>query len=622
MIYTNPNLAVVHTQIKEILDKAEKVEISENLNIIAIIAKIKSLQDCKKQLNDLSLSVKLESDINLDISKIQEKIDFLNNGLTRHRVEKNHSNIVNLGKYPSETPKTSESPSPQALVTLIQKKCPHGENFEFTLGFDKYCIIHDKTRDAPITIQKKNSSLHENKLSIQTDANGQIQSVLVDEQIVQSTKSEKFLNQWIPILNAGYLALSSTYDVNSGKVEVLEQGIKAIPEEYLIRFNQLMSDSSISQITFLDNKGKMVTLDQYLKNLIQVLIDKYQLSFENLGEDSFASSIYHPQAQNITLLDKNEMSLFYELGKLNTLVIKRNLPLRNFLANGVLEASDSIIRANEADKSFENLSNYAKLKMAQAFLIGKRQLDSSNDSIRKKSFLDPIEDLLNKKNKDFINDYKKLISEKTEDVKDNEKLEEILNYVLKETKIGKNLLPIHAFTQGRVSVLRSVSEVKPLVISPTKDQERVSISDESVPVIEPLIISEKKEQFSERQLIANSFKFQPDFHFPQDQCKKMKKNVEWLKKWILDSVNGASDQEVKAFLIYYKGTSDFPEGQIISYTKQREKDDIPYKPFPIIENGKLHIAGLLCKDGDYNDYDKDNFIRSLKFILSPYIQKI
>lgn len=220
-----------------------------------------------------------------------------------------------------------------------------------------------------------------------------------------------------------------------------------------------------------------------------------------------------------------------------------------------------------------------------------------------------INDVLNKIQ--FLEESQKQITNLIATVKQESDISLDISIILEKIKFLKNGLDRHLnqFVPGTIVNLGVYS---------SKTQS-LQAFDKSSPMVEPLAITSKKPGSLDRQLIANSFKSQIESVIFEEQLQEIKKKVEWLKEWLLDSVNGATDQEVIAFLIYCKATSDFDKDQIIGYTKQETDDSTCLKPFPLIENGKLAISGSPCKDGDYNDHDKDNFIKSLKFKLVPHI---
>ena len=60
--------------------------------------------------------------------------------------------------------------------------------------------------------------------------------------------------------------------------------------------------------------------------------------------------------------------------------------------------------------------------------------------------------------------------------------------------------------------------------------------------------------FLDRKKIADQIK-EPDFWTYDDETKEIEKKLKWLKEWIVDGENGATEEELKTFLKFLTGCS-------------------------------------------------------------------
>jgi hypothetical protein len=614
------------------METAEEDDLGNSEN--TLFKKIHSLQQCQKEIEDVALLVD-EMEAMIALSKVDRKTSSLMAALneklkisTKNASPNAVSKVQVLGQFSIEDLTTFRA----ALQSpILQEKCPDGMKLVIR---DQAYMVWFNGKFSSINIQSyadwKVWCKSDNKLGVIIDPSGKITSIWLNGQPQENDLMVP--EDWVPLLHEAFkeaLKESSIYREKTFTfadpvlaVEIVRRGLKEVPEFHLINLCSVIPDqigpegTPRLEVIFLnDDLSKSDGLDggglarDYLDELMEGLIQSKMLSFEQVE----GTPVFLPQAKTpyeihpFSLLTEPERILLEALGKL-IMYCWNSKPseegpnkmaqIGNHFDVSLFQTALSL-SADEIDMPFEDLPNNVKLKMAKVLLQRKMDLDQSNASAIQFQFLNPLAILMGEAEltEDCItlfNDYLDLKEDTiiTNEQQKSEFKEALQHYVLTASKVGNKLSAIHSIAKG----MKSFKGLD---------------WDGLVKTCKPIDFSLKVQGCVDRQLIVDSFV--PEDIKPQD-VQEITKKVNWLKEWLGDKVGGATDKEVIDFLKYATGSSGLPVNVKIPFVSHIGTKADPHKPFPEAHtcSMKLRIAPEPCAYGEYNDYTKENYIRSLK----------
>ncbi|MCB1106780.1 MAG: hypothetical protein KDK76_01630 [Chlamydiia bacterium] len=246
------------------------------------------------------------------------------------------------------------------------------------------------------------------------------------------------------------------------------------------------------------------------------------------------------------------------------------------------------LTAEEIDTPFQNLSKEAQMKMARALLV---EGDDNGQLLK-------VVDWLSKS--EYTAEEMQEIENYKQDV-DADTLEE----AFKETSISKALWPIHTIARG----------MKELCVPPNVDQEINAYWDNHVRNIPYINMSDKIQGKLDRNALDNAIILGQVADPVQREFIETRFN--WLKEWIRDE---ATEEELKQFLKTQTGvTSCPPEGVKITVLPKMTMIEGPVMdPFPKFQTCEyiLFLPTGLAGDGDYHNFEKEDFLKCLKAAIS------
>ena len=493
----------------------------------------------------------------------------------------------------------------------------------------------------------------EKQFEIFIDQVGKITSLSIDQQIY-SDPSEAISSQNSDVLHLCIKsALEKIYcersqfrysrSANVVSIRVIRGGLKKYPEFHLQKFSQAIEEAlkdnqrvaglTVSFLT--DDLTQEAGIDQggisrdFLDDLFGGLVQSSTLSFKPIEGTSLVlphSKMSVESSKMCPLLDAKEKSLYQDIGKLIIYCYHSRGEYKKYMIgrrfDEALFNAALCLTAEEIDTPFEKLTLQTKLKMCQALLTVRTDTGMNLDYLKKR--LDWLAGF------DRLDDHK--ISEAASDTllaaclpddftmnhlgdePDLEKIKHnkgefkqfliasIFTQIGSHGQFGAQLAPIHAIAQGMKSLCRLES------------MQKLNDNSHWDKVIRPIgyqTFSNIVQGFLDRKKIADQIK-EPIFFVYDHAAIEIEKKLKWLKEWIMDGKNGATEEELKTFLKFLTGSSSLSSNIEISVQKQWSSTLYPV-PIAHTCSYAMELAPQPCSYGpEYNDHTKDNFIKCLK----------
>jgi hypothetical protein len=530
---------------------------------------------------------------------------------------------------------------------------------------NQYYAVWYNSNFSAINIQDAanyNAGNQENKLGIIIDPAGKITSLWVNGTALPNTTliPEEFSDKVRACFKKA-LEVSSTYVINThpsfnisfAKIEVVRRGLNAVQDFHLINLSETLEKGIKSyqdpkfKVGFLrDNLTFDYGIDEgglsrdYLNDLFEACAENPMLSMEQVKPSTLwlpKTKAAYEQLNPLPLLDPNEIELYRAIGKIMMYCFNsRTVP-------GYWDATCSIGRhfddalfkaalcltAEEMDTSFKDLSLNTQLKMAKALLAASKEAGNETAEGIFKNRINYLERFSSLPNFNNVSDadltsaaldifYADCLPDEFGE-EDDLKLDVIKQKpaMFKQAlfdsvffpkndhgQIGAQLAPLHAIAKGMKSFCHpGLIAVNPNVYWNHKFMNKNYLD-----------FSKKVQGSINRQEIVDNMKL--DLNVVGLARIEIEKKVNWLKEWLLDTVNGASDDELKNFLKFATGTSGLPQGKMLTIQQQA----VPYFPVPKAHTCSfaIDISPQPCKYGSHNDYTKENFIKSLKELALPH----
>ncbi|MCE2983765.1 MAG: HECT domain-containing protein [Parachlamydia sp.] len=163
--------------------------------------------------------------------------------------------------------------------------------------------------------------------------------------------------------------------------------------------------------------------------------------------------------------------------------------------------------------------------------------------------------------------------------------------------LGPIIAPIHAIANGMMHVCQS-----------SMPFDRMDAKWREIAAVDYQVFNIKVQGSIDRQEFADRFELYAGY----DELiqVELQKKINWLKEWL---VHEASEEEIRTILKFLCGSSSLIKDKKFSVVRQGG----PYLPVPIAHTCSFTIE--LSPDpssygNEYNDYTKENFIKSLKDI--------
>jgi len=169
--------------------------------------------------------------------------------------------------------------------------------------------------------------------------------------------------------------------------------------------------------------------------------------------------------------------------------------------------------------------------------------------------------------------------------------------------LGRELAPIHALAQG-LKAFSQPTIPSSAASSAAQINTRWNAQFLNMDVVE---FSSKVQGTLDRETIVKQMVVCAELMTDREK-REITKKMKWLQEWIKDE---ASEMELQNLLRFLTGSSSLPAGKQIKIIKQVEEEK--YNPIPHVHTCSLTIEICPIPIGnEYNDRDKENFIRCLK----------
>ncbi len=492
-------------------------------------------------------------------------------------------------------------------------------------------------------------NINDNKLAIIINKKGKITFLKINNSLPGSTKVP---NDFLPHMQACFkvaLEKSSTYTQNPSNdtvsIKVVRKGLKEVPEYHINKLTEIIEKSfqykkdPKIEMTFLksnmhgdegvDRGG--LTRD-YLSELMEGIIAINKLNFKKMG------LLVIPHAKNecknlepLPFLNDQEKEIYKNLGKLitycyhsereghfeNTYLLGRHFD--DSLFNAAL-----CLTAEEIDTPFEDLTLETKLKMGEALL--EARVASGMDMKYYKARLDWIRDFDNLTlqqlkdaafqvlNAECLPDDFTLnnVGDEADVDRINANKDKFKQFLIdsfftpkgQHGQLGAHLAPIHAIAQGMKSIC------SPESFPNVNDNAKWNAKFKGQNYV---AFSNKVQGSINREEIANQIKL--DVHMTKAAELEISKKAKWLQEWVLDGVNGASEEDLKNLLKFVTGSSSLAKDAVIQVKSQIKTYKEDFIPIPRAHtcSFEMELAPVKASYGpEYNDHTKENFIKCLK----------
>jgi HECT-domain (ubiquitin-transferase) len=511
-----------------------------------------------------------------------------------------------------------------------------------------YVVWYNKENKA-ISIQHAenyNKGNQGNKIGVTIGDDGKIRSVWVngtalpgattipDEQYGKMRdcfkKALEFSSEYAPMTQANQ---------DSAKIKMIRRGLKEVPEYHmeelanLLRSGFKFKNDPKFQVIFLNNDQTTTNgIDagglsrDYLNDLFEGCLSSSSLSMQKLPSFVLPRTKEECEAEKpLPSLGEAERRIYNNMGQImmyayNSAKVAGHWDTTCLLGrhfNDGLYKAVLCLNAEEIDTSFRDLSFKTKMKLCKALLevgpeIGITIVESLEARIRA---FENFAEVLNSDEKleeaattalyaeclpdDLQSDYKPdLVAIRANPERFKQALwDSIFCQESDCGKIGALLAPIHAIAGGMKSFCRQGNNLN----------ATNSHWDNNISRIKHIDFSVKVQGSINRTEIIDSIQVESNNQY-------LRNKVKWLKEWLSDSTNGASDDDIRNFLKFTTGSSSLPVGKKITVTQQLT-DVLPF-PKTHTCSFELQLSGQPNSIyGPYNDSTKENFIRALKEVV-------
>lgn len=489
------------------------------------------------------------------------------------------------------------------------------------------------------------------KIGIIIDSTGKMTSLRIGNTI-QADNSLTIPNEFLPRVHACFkkaLEVSSQYTIHPSlnhftpaiQITAVRRGIKEIPEFHLNKLFQAIEESIKKQedpkikVSFLTDN---LTLDQGIDagGLSRDYLDDLMAGIKNsLSSKAFKGSLILPHAKQypealspLSSLNQQEKALYQEIGKVMIYCyLSKIIPghwdktyLTGRYFDDSLFAAILSLTAEEIHTPFESLTLATKLKMCRALFEAHTnagidlnylkprfdwldQFDHLDDNQIVKvaehlMYAESLPDNLTMNQEGEEPDLAKIKANRAQ-------FKTCLIHSLflqkgEHGQFGAQLAPIHAIAQGMKSICH------PGPMHQSNDNHHWNTIIRGIPY---LTLSNKIQGSLDRKEIANHMVLVSNL---QGNAKiEMSKKLTWLKEWICDAENGASEEELRDLLKFLTGSSGFQKDKTIQVKPQYGT----YYPVPCAHtcSFEMDLSPIPSQYGiEHDDYTKQNFIKSLK----------
>jgi hypothetical protein len=432
-------------------------------------------------------------------------------------------------------------------------------------------------------------------------------------------------------------------------IQTVQKGIRATPEFHLQKLAYMIEKSNSVRkqsdcfgvnVKFLnddlsdaDGVGGGLSFD-YLNDLFDSMIHNHPHSFPLLTESSLIlprTKKKYVELQPLPKLDRHEKSLYQAMGK---------VIMYCYLSKDLTNSWGSIIKpyffgrffddalfnailcldSHEIDIPFENLTLQTQLKMCNALLAAREEMGMDVDYLKKRSEridkFDSLDDSQILEAADEVLLVKSLPatflengSDKTPDlnkIKNNKYSFKafLTDFFFSQEgahgQLGVQLAPIHAIAQGMQSICPANGEFL-FKLNHNK------YWDKYICPLDYQTFSGTVQGSLDRNEIANQFTI-CDGTLARIEIEK---KVKWIKRWITDTDNGATDVEVKNFLKFLTGSSCISKDKKIFVYSQYDS----FYPVPVAHtcSSMIELAPTPCRYGpEHDDFTYENFTKCLR----------
>ncbi len=529
-------------------------------------------------------------------------------------------------------------------------------DFEFLLGsFGYFSVGLSGPQQDVITITKKlgpdlppTPPPDDILIKIQIDAQGQFASFMANEK--QLLPTEFIPKEYYPIINACFkktLELACRYKNSLGTIKITapRRSLSKIPEHHLQQLYKVANSIHITgehaglEINFLgDDLKKEEGADagglsrQYIEDIIKNFIHCRTLNLFKCHTGLAMPSQVDPDVP----LTAQEKDLYYSAGYLMgcayvTPPIKSGIYFDDTLFRTILACS-----GEDIDKSFDELSEDAKLRFAEAIVESRVDIIGANDPVNKFfNCVKLLKEQINLANKPLPNNEEDLQKHKEQIQTSEGNLQEALinagvNYLKDPTldtfvdrdedelkfdeikankenflklfnkaifnysdkaygQIKAQLAPIHTIAQGMNAVI-SLFETD---WNTLKGKGHKDLAD-------------KVQGSCDRQKIVDNILIKDG-----DANAHLLEKTKWLKEWILDK--NTSNKHVGLFLKFVTGLTTLSDKPV----KISAKYENPFTPLPVAHTCSSNLelspqpSELRTSTGIYSDRTKEGFIKLL-----------
>jgi hypothetical protein len=490
----------------------------------------------------------------------------------------------------------------------------------------------------------------DNKLGIIISPQGRITSIRINNQ-PQPENVLVIPEHFLPLVHACFkkaLEISSSYEAPYPiEVKIVRRGLKEIPQFHLNRLAKLIVEKTTQKEGQKDPKIRVKFVNNdltlqvgrdfgglsrgYFDEVFDGLIKCKNLIFQKISSSEVVPCTQKDYQNRAPLpeLNRDEYLTYQSVGQLmmycyhsesNSVVSNDSCSIGRHFDEALFKAA-LCLSAKEIDTSFNDLSFQTKLKMCQALIdaYGEQATYQDRMQLLSKETLSS-EELEKGAQQAFYAD--SLPQEFTTDEGPNRQailqdpthqkiikqalIDAVLSSESSQGKLGRQLAPIHAIAQGMKSIC-----------FPGEAHTATEINQRWDAKISPLNyhqFSTKVQGSIDRQQVIDHIKLGPYIPKGPEQ-EEIEKKVGWLKEWLADTQNGATEEEIRKLVKFFTDSTSLPQGQKITIHSQHSSK---YTLIPSAHTCTFEVEFASCPMGDassFNDFTKDAFIKMIKELV-------
>lgn len=473
----------------------------------------------------------------------------------------------------------------------------------------EYSLWYDET-DGTVKIQDRNRQPN-STLSLKIAEGGQVLSIKLDGVDQAAFPADFDACMYSCFMKS--LEVSSLYvlDGNQLNIKVIRRGLREIPEYHLAQvgeeLNGARGNPNLSVQFLTDQVERDEGIDaggprrDWLDDLFSGLVlNKGELRFDSHPETNLkmpvTQSVY--QNGNLPSLPIHEKDLYEKIGALMMLCFgsRGELLIGKRFEDALFKAALSLT-PQEVDTPFENLQPKTILKMAKNIMQAREGSVAviellEKDQLTQQEWNDAA--AIASQFPGWPENYR-LDLEQGDDpnavvVFNHQNLEHhaVVRNVLRSylyDYLGKNLGPIHAIAKG-------ISDAK----------RRWHMGNQAIQWRDFTDAVQGKISGAD---VANSLEIGQNGRV----TAHIRQKVEWIKEWLRDPQT--PQDEIREFVKFATGSSSLAIGRKIRINEQNVQ---PYVPAAVGHScfNTIDLSPVACTYGEYNDRNKENFIRALR----------